>query len=308
MKRHHIGNDKMRENSALENTILEDIEHQVGHRFQHISSIDSRNAQIAGVVLPIVRRWVPILEQPDFRHAIYALFHTPFASSYVNDLMEWWQKETYELALGTLTACLALVAKPADAARLWKLCQELPRRPLHYMLLAKLATFPATECEVKEALVKALQEDSSLTVADLEFISKVNDPRIRQWFEGQVDSVNRHIRVIAQRVVARGKKLPKEVEAVVAAEPDRRQELFSTEVDVEEAGALLRNLAKEFGLKVPAAVRRLSFLASLNVDQWVRARVTSSSQDVLSLWFRLEDSDVVEVVLVKENSATPTVQ
>lgn len=293
---------------SVEGKILNEVEHETGHRFPFLDAIDSRDPRIASAVLPVLRNWVWLLDQPNLRNAIYARFHTPFASPYLSDLIEWWQKETDDLGLSLVTQCIVLVAKPADAARLWKLCQELPRRPLHYMLLAKLATFPATECEVKEALVKALQEDSSLTVADLEFISKVNDPRIRQWFEGQVDSVNRHIRVIAQRVVARGKKLPKEVEAVVAAEPDRRQELFSTEVDVEEAGALLRNLAKEFGLKVPAAVRRLSFLASLNVDQWVRARVTSSSQDVLSLWFRLEDSDVVEVVLVKENSATPTVQ
>ncbi len=215
----------------LGDQVLAEVEAATGCRFRYISSIDSRDKRIAESVLPVLCNIASTVKAPNIRDAIYGRFHTPHAYRFLDDLIAWWQCETYEMALGTLTQDLALLAKPADGLRLWTLCKRLPQRPFHFMLLGKLASFPSVENEVKDSLVRSLREDTSLTVGDLGNIAEVNDPRIRQWFAAQVDSKNRFLKALARRVVAKGKKLPKGVE-VSLAPPDRARELFSTEVEL----------------------------------------------------------------------------
>jgi hypothetical protein len=153
-----------------------------------------------------------------------------------------------------------------------------------------------------------VEDEGLLTVGDLQYISEVNDPRIRKWLEGQVDSPNRDLRTLARRVLARGQRLPKGVE-FAAREPDRAGELFSTEVDIWEVRALLARLAKQHALKIPNTVRGARFLSSLDVDRWVSAPIESNTGEPYRVWFRLEDVDTVEVVLTKEPPGrTPTIQ
>jgi len=172
------------------------------------------------------------------------------------------------------------------------------------MLLSKLATCPEVEHEVKEALIRGL-ETEKLEAGNLSYIAQVNDPRIRRWFEGQLDAPDRNIRLVAKRVVAKGKKWPKGVE-YSAQSPDRNKEMFSTEVGLEDLRQLFAQLAKGFGLKAPAAIKTGVFLASAELNRWIIVHTSSAAGVSPDLWFRLEDVDTVEVVLTKRVLAAST--
>jgi hypothetical protein len=287
-----------------ERLILDDIRARTGLSFVILEGIDTRQEAIATAVLPILVEWFPKLPARNYRHAIYHRMITPYAYPYLDKLISWWETEQYDEARACLTQALAELARPADAERLWKLCQTHAPFPFQYMLMAKLARFPSTEREVKAALVAAL-ENASLRPGDLQFISQVSDPRIRQWFQGQVDSPNRYVRIIAKRAVKRGRRLPSGVE-LAGGPPDRRLEIFSTEVDLHDVAPLLRQIAEEFDLKMPGTVRKPAFLSSVDIDQWLVAHVATRQGQPASIWLRLEDIDTVEVVVTgsAEHSAS----
>ncbi len=282
----------------LEKSILSDIETRTGLAFRRVQAIPTQDERTASLILPILKNWVGVLKEANYRHTIYYVFGTPFAAPYMDDLIAWWQTETDELASGCLTHVIALVAQPQHAERLWKLCQELPPRPFHYLLLAKLATFASVQDEVKNTLVEALYA-RAFEPGDLEAIARVDDPRIREWFATQVEASHPVIRSIARRVVERGKRLPRGMMYADRA-PDRLQELFSTEVDCEEASSLLTDLSKRLGLRIPAAIRKAGFLDRLELDRWAVVSILNESGGVAGLWFRLEDADIVEIVVAPE--------
>lgn len=325
----------------MEAAILRDIEARTGLSFMHLDGIDTCDRSIAEAVLPVLKEWVPLVREDNIRGGLYHRFGTANAHPHLDSLIEWWKHESEKINAGTLTWAIVQAAKPADGERLWKLCQELPPKPGHYALLAKLATFPAVEREVKDRLVEALEhlkvqmprrfddkliaelgpltpeerkaklqllfheaeEDESLTVGDVQHISQVNDPRIRKWFEGQVNSPNPGLRLVARRAVKRGKRLPRGVWYADHL-PDRRAEIFSTEVDLEELRPFLAQLAKEIGLEIPAPVRTGRFLDRIDVDRWVVAPTQTTQGEPAELWFRLEDVDVVEIAAIR-GDATP---
>jgi len=206
----------------MQKQVLDDVTRITGLSYARIAGIDTRTKAIADAVLPVLKAWFQFVTDPDLRHAIYACFHTPHASPHIDSVLDWWQQETDQPALSTLTQALALIAKPKDAQRLWKLCSELPCRPFQYMLLAKPAQFPAVQREVRDFIVEALETDASIAVADLECIAKVPDSRIRQWFEKRLESENRCIQILARKVAGRAERLPRGVTQLARLTAPRR--------------------------------------------------------------------------------------
>ena len=151
----------MLECTPLEKIILADIQDRTGLSFRKLGGIDTRDAYIAMAVLPILAEWVAKVDDRSHRCGIYHRFHTPHASPYVEQLISWWTNESDELSLSFLTQNLALVVECADAQRVWKLCQVLPPRPCHYMLLSKLARCSAVAPEAKDALVRPRNRNSA---------------------------------------------------------------------------------------------------------------------------------------------------
>jgi len=296
----------MFEATPLEAMILDDVKTRTGLEFRLLAGIPTRgNKAVADAVLPVLAEWPGKLTNHDnYRRGIYHCFLTPHAYPFLDRIVSWWTTEQHELNLAWLTQTLALILRCSDAERIWKLCRELPRRQFHYMLLSKLATCPEVEHEVKEALIRGL-ETEKLEAGNLSYIAQVNDPRIRRWFEGQLDAPDRNIRLVAKRVVAKGKKWPKGVE-YSAQSPDRNKEMFSTEVGLEDLRQLFAQLAKGFGLKAPAAIKTGVFLASAELNRWIIVHTSSAAGVSPDLWFRLEDVDTVEVVLTKRVLAAST--
>ncbi len=290
--------------TALEQSILAEVRARTGLSFRKIAGIDTRDPGIAQAVLPVIKDLLGRVGGND-RRDLFARFHTPEAYAYLDDVLSWWTNEQDEQSLSGLSQVLTLLVKDRDAVRVWRLCQELPKRPFHYMLLSKLATLPSVEREVKETLVQDLNA-GAFGANELFFVARVHDPRIQRWFEGQRESPDPKIRQIAKRVAAKGSKWPKEVE-YASTLPDRRMELYSVEGDLEELKELLAPFAKTFQVKIPVAIKAGSFLASAEVDRWIIAHIADAAGNPFALWFRLEDIDTVEIVLLKRAVELATV-
>ncbi len=233
----------MFEATPIEAIILEDVKQKTGLVFRRLGGIPTLEKAVADAVLPILTEWPSKLTDRDnYRGGVYHRFLTPHAYPFLDQIVSWWTSEQQEINLGLLTQTLALIVRCSDAERIWKLCGELPRRQFHYMLLSKLATCPEVGHEVKDALIVGL-ETEKLEAGNLSYIAQVNDPRIRRWFEGQVDSPDPNIRLVAKRVAAKSKKWPKGAE-YAGQPPDRSEEIFSTEVGLEDLRHLFARLAK----------------------------------------------------------------
>lgn len=282
---------------ALAKEILTDIKARTGLSFAVLGGgIPTRDKEVARAVLPVLVPWVDTVDVPNIRLGIYFCFRTPHAYPFIDKLIDWWEKETDFLCLNMLGVILSKVLKEREAERVWRSCRQDEHRRRDFMLLAKLATFPSVAAEVKEELVHSL--DESQPIGNLEVISKVDDPRIREWFISRVHSTNTDLRNVARRVIARGKKLPREVQLPVAP-PDRSAEIYSTEIDLEELGATLKQFERELGVRIPRGLQSIGFLASLEVDRWIMVPTRSNAEEPLEIWLRLEDIDTVEVVLTR---------
>ncbi len=298
--------EEIRRSLQIEREILQEVYAKTGLRFDKVAGIDTQNLEIACAVLPALREWAVrhLGEMPEnVRCAIYSRFITPYATAHMNALIEWWQQETGDLGLSRVNQAITKCAAPEHGARLWELSNTIPFRGGYFELWAKLATFPSVARQVRDRLVRAL-ETESLLVGDLYDIATVNDPRIRKWFVGQLDSPNPDIRAVAKRVVKRGERLPRGV-AYASSPPDRRTELYSTEIDLAEVKVTLGQIAVEFSLKVPAAVRKAKFLDYADLDRWVIAPVTTKNSGSACLWFRLEDLDTLEIVVTARAPGEP---
>jgi hypothetical protein len=283
--------------------ILNDIRLRTGLRCRHVQGIDTSEESVARVVLPILAEWVPFVGHWNMRAAVYTRFTSKHAAPFLASMVEWAKKEENPFAIDCLNFALGTAVQEADAERLWRVMPELPKSPNYYHIVAKLAAFPQVSAEAKAWLDDAMR-NGSLGLTELRAISEVDDPRFFAWFAAMVDAPDKRIRALARKVVDRGKRLPKDVQ-YAAAEPGRAGELFSTEVDLDEIERLLRELARDHELKIPPSIRTGRFLSRLPLDRWVVGMIPSQRYGDVQIYFRLEDFDTVEVVVLPGKSAKP---
>lgn len=282
--------------------IINDIRKKTGLSFFQIGAIDTRDKAIASAILPILKEWVAFVAEPNIRGAIFHRFG-PHSGPYIDSLLEWWQAEDDQINASLLTQAIVEAAKPTHAAEIWQVAQHQKGKPFYFMLLAKLATFRRVATEAKDSLSKALDEGQVPTF-ELPYVARVDDLRIRQWFESRTESPDAKVRQIARRVVAKGRKLPSNLQ-LASTPPDRSLELFSTEIDLADARGEIKRIADRLGLKVPATIRGASFLAAMQLDRWAVSKVGSAAHGVVDLWFRLEDFDTVEIVVARARFQPP---
>jgi hypothetical protein len=274
---------------------------KTGLSFRHIGGIETRDRSIADAVLPIAVEWLQTaIDQGHYRHALYALFHTPWAAKYIRQILNWWEHEEYELASDCLAQTAALLVSQPFAERVWEIAHRVPRRACHYLVLAKLSSLEPVARKAKEEIFNALR-GHELEIGDLTRISSVPDPRIRAWFEQHVDSKSPHIRNVARRVVKRKTRLPAGLR-YVDSEPDRAREIYSTEVDLAELGEVLKNLKVRWSVKIPRALA--SGVAELDLDRWAVVDSLAANKPA-EVWVRLEDVDTVEIVLIRGEAIAP---
>lgn len=279
---------------ADETRILEDIRTKTGRLFPQLASIPTKDRLIAAQVFPILRDWVYKTNRDLLREAIYACFHTTHARSYLRDLVGWWSVEQDDDASASLTQTIALLARSGDAQWIWTTYLTVGVKPFDYLLLSKLANLSSP---VQTSVRDKLYEDLSsglLAPADIRYISRVKDERIQEWLSAHS--------AIA-RAPARGKipSLPQGLRVSISP-PDRACELYSMEVDLRELPVSLEHLSSKLALELPAVFPQTGFLLDVPLNLWFTRKVSEATNTSIDLWFRLEDVDIVEIVVVR----TPT--
>ena len=281
--------------------ILEDIRQKTGLALRHVQGADTAQGVIAEKVLPVLAEWVPHVMHRNIRAAIYNRFVTKFAAPFIQTMVNWAQHEPDLHGLDALYCALAVAAQAPNAESLWDASINLPKTDNYYLLLAKLASFPQISADVKDKVVQEL-EDPRLGFAALKALSEVDDPRVVKAFESRATTPDKGIQALVRRVVNRSKRLPSGLE-YIGSEPDRNGELFSTEVDLDQLEPTLKELARNFRLKIPSSVLKGHFLSQVALNRWVATAVNTSGNDQVHLAFRLEDVDTVEIVLLPRPTA-----
>jgi hypothetical protein len=279
----------------LEQTILRDIRERTGLTFRRVGGIDTNEESIAAAVLPILADWAERLEGLPQRSACYSAFLTPFAHPFLDRIIAWWISEKGKVASSILAQAVAVAFHCADAEKVWDFCHRFPPDECYYRILAKLAACRSVEVKVRDELVAALASQN-LRAGSLSYIATVPDFRIRKWFEGQTNSRDPYIKALAKRATAKS-VLPRGVEYAAQA-PDRRAEVFSTEYDLADLKGVLARIGKEFGVKMPPALRSLAFLRTTELDRSLVVDVLSKQFENARLWLRLEGLDTVEILLL----------
>lgn len=289
-------------NHFFQAAILEAIEERTGIAFPSLGFIDTSDRKNAELVLPILADWVRKVPS-EHRAMIYSRFHTKHARPLMRTMVEWLKTETHRLNMSLLYQSIELTIAPSDGPWLWQQFSSLPDDWSKCCLLARIVTCPEVDASARELLVAELYTNY-LGGSQLLAISKVDDPRIRAWFVEHLNSQDRGIAMAARRIVNRGKALPRNV-SYVDFRPDLTRVLASTEIDLENVGMFLLQLARDFALKLPAAIRQAKFLSRMDTDRFVVILAQGQHGRAYNLYFRLETIDVVEVTL--ENLPTNNV-
>jgi hypothetical protein len=252
---------------------------------------ETRDKAVAELVLPRMVEILPALKDENLRSAVYHHFLTPHAYRYIEQVIQWWSIETDYLGVDCLSQALRVLTKGRDANQVWALCRN--REPFPYALAARLASFPEVGQEIKDFIVQKLCA-GNIRVTELPFVCDIDDPRVVEWFRGQLNSPIRDVRETAKRAVRRGERLPSGVQF---EEPDRSKAIFSAEVDLEELAFTLKEVGKTFEFDLPKALKRPAFLSGVVVDRWLSTAAKTNDDRSIRIFLRLEDVDAVEIVV-----------
>lgn len=284
-----------------EKLVLADVQQKTGLAFRRLGCIDKNNPAVANAVLPVLELWIERV--PELRGTIFLLFATPHAAKWANLLIRYWETERDPINSMILTSCLCETLQPTQAARVFDLVSQRPPDSNSFRLLAKLAEFASVERQVKDHLVKVL-DDPNLRAAELTYISKVRDPRMTEHFKKRLNSSDKNVRLLARRVLARAQKRLRGV-PYATGQPNRLHELFSTEIDIDELDSAVHDLAKRLGILPTGPLKNPTrLIEGAELDRWVVVELKGDNGMDASVWLRLEDIDTVELVATRTTEST----
>ena len=296
-RKHSRSPDPIKTAIRTEKEILEDVRRRTGIAVSGLPWFDTKkDERVAKAVLPILAEW---LEKPieGIRGTIYSLFASPYAKDWIDLIVANWLTCEDELSRSALVSALCIITQDRDAPRIFELMQRDVAKLEDFRLLAKLAEFPSVERQVRDYMVKVLEE-REVGASDLEDASKVRDPRIAEQVRRREHSKVSTVRLVARRFAARSNRLPLGLYRV-AEPPSRDYELFSTEVDYEDLKRLLRDLASRFDLRLSSSsIKKVcDVLLGAPLDTWLATEVKDKNGRPGGIWLRLEDIDTVEVIV-----------
>ncbi len=287
----------------FEKPLLAELQAKTGVAFPLLGAIPTRHPECAAQVLPLAVEWIHMASTAQQRSGIYALFDAPTAGPFFDTLIQWWRSEENDLALDLLSQSIAKLVCADDAEKLWRIIRDEPNKPEQAVLLEKLARFRPTASAVKDHIVSLLRTER-YRVHDLQHFVRVNDDRVRQWFESEwlhspMAAAYPAVRKLVERRFKKH-RLPSELTKSRVA-PDRRAELFSAECDLSELDGLLAEAATRLGLSLPS-IAWGEALNAAQVNRWLVAKIPPTGGSRVQLYLRLEDSDAVEFVFVSRSN------
>lgn len=266
-----------------EKGVLRDVAAKTGLHFESLAGIDTHDSETASAVLPILASWVPQIRSENIRAAIYHRF-SQNAQRYLFNMLDWWEHETDSIALSFLTYSIAgAIQSAADARDVWMRCDGAENKPFFWLLLSKLSRFSNISEQVKGRIVAALMQ-GTVPSWELQSIAKVRDSRVLEWFSHQLNSPDKRVRTVAQRLVSKKTALPMGVR-VDERGPDDILHIFSMDIDLDELPGAIKAAAKQLNLSIPAALKRPGFLSGVALNSWINVDVASKSGPGVTLWF-----------------------
>ncbi len=275
--------------SSKEREFLRVLERDTGIRSRTIGLIDLNNKETMRVVLPIACSWIERTDDPRLRFSLKCLFRSKHARSRqsVEKLVSWLESEADETDAGILANILSLRLIASVALKTWGFLKgRLGRIDNSYRLAVRLLNSKSTHSDVKRTILAAL-DAGTLSLGEINDISESKDleiqKRIRQLYP--IDPVP---------------NLPMGFAWVAShAEPDRREELASFEVDLDEVSALLGTLKSKYELVTSGEGEQSA--QGVLLEKWYQSLIPGSGDSLFELWIRFEDVDVVEIVLVSSS-------
>jgi hypothetical protein len=279
----------MFEPTDVERKLLAELRMETGLTFRRLGGIPKRDREVAAKVLPWASQVALSELDKNHRHVIYALFGTPYARKYASQLVEWWIEEPDELAYGTLTYIIAQLAHGSLRPKVGDQIQIMPRREFRYNLMASLARDRALRPEIVDHLM-AIPGTEKLGFSELDAIAGIKDDRIRKWFEENQTSSDPTVGRVANKLFR--KRHPAAKLPYTTRSPNRAYELFSTEADMEQLSCVVGDAAKRLGIEVPSEIVTADSLSIAKVNRWMKYE-----SGAVCFWLRLEDVDIVELVI-----------
>jgi hypothetical protein len=285
--------------TRAERAVLEEVRRRTGIDAPKLGWFATTDEGVAKAILPVLAEWLE-RSSPSIRGAIYSLFAIPYARDWIDLLISYWPKSVEPVELSILVSALCATVQDAEARRILDLMLHNREKLEDFRLLAKLSEFPSTARSVRDYVVKALEE-REFRAGDLLDISKVRDPRIAEQMGRREHSEDPAVRRVARRFAARSDRLPSGVRRMTST-PDRGSELFSTEVDMDDLGRLVQDLARKFGLRLSSSPLKnaTDIILGAPLDTWLAVSLKGQSGQMVTIWLRLEDVDTVEVVATAE--------
>lgn len=270
---------------VTEAEILASVAERSGLRYPNLASIGTREASVSRRVLPILSDWLQTDLPANLRGALYVPFSTKEAVPYLDVLLECWSREPQDLNFGLLSQTIEQIVTARTAERVWATAKVVRAVTGRGALLSRLAKFKTISDEVAGEVIQILDTRPAwANKADLMKLARIRHPAVLQWLEAHPE-FDTHTRPLTSgsTILKRGAFR-------------REHEVWSTEVDLVELPRILHEWQDRFAFRnrwEPGVL--MNEVTQMPVDQWRYMLV--EAQSPLVLWFRLEDVDVVEIVL-----------
>ena len=285
----------MTDDDQLGVQLLSELQSSTGLSYERIGGIATAEESVAKKALPFLRAYFPRVARSErIRAAIFHRFGTPHAVEHLDFLLECFQNEDDALARHLVAQAIALSVDTTHASSVWSWISA-DERMLDLYILRSLARYDSVRQKVIPVLLQKM-DDPACTVGEFRMLAKLEDASIKSWFRGKLESPDKQLRLIAQGALARPRRLPKYIQCAGAG-PDLRQELFSTEVDLENLPMLLKELSRNFFCRPALNPKRFAFLNRIAIDTWFTVEPPKKSVPDIRIWLRMEDFDTVHVVI-----------
>lgn len=273
-----------------EKVILDDVAARTGRVYKRLGGIALESESDADEILPVLTGWIPRTEDDGCRETIYSVFASSFAWRHTDVLLS--ELSTCESPPQALILAIAYSLKAKHAPQVWEAVRGRRELDCYFFLLSRLVKHQEVKEQVVSEVLDYLSGDTRPWA--LQDIASINDHRIATWFIDRSDDPA--VAPFARRLVARGSRRARGVRSL-KGDLDRTHELYSTEVDFEDLPTLLTKLAATWRFRPVACLGDMTWLEGLSHGEWAGTEVRSRSEK-FEVWFRLEDIDIVEVVLL----------
>jgi hypothetical protein len=289
----------MYELTSQEKEILNDSLRRTGNSYPRIQSMAPRNKKEADEVLPIVAGWIDTLDLPNYRHALYFCFGSKYAHDWIPEIVKWWKNEHDQVAKGHLATILMNICREQDLELMWReMCASDEDYPFDSAVLLRMTKTAQFGAVAKQRIFQRL-EQGRFQAGDLWNYINVDDPKVKTWLEANAEHRDPVIRSVLRKLSKKHSKAPKWLRSA-AAGPSPDSVIFSTEVDLSGLDRLLIELGREFGFDIPNMEALKDLLMTAATGSWHFGMLDGGAEHAsISVWFRIEDVDVVEVVMAR---------